>query len=161
MMERQRWAIFDLDNTIADINERLKAASPNGKLDYKLLHNKNYIKKYDKPIQATIDLVNTLSNFGVKILILTARSEDTKEVTIDWLFKNSVVYDSLIMKSFKDTYIKSFEWKEKQMHKFMDKYNISYEQIILSSDDYGKNQTMFESWGIPCLDPNVLPDWSR
>ena len=160
-MEKQRWAIFDLDNTIADINERLKAASPNSKLDYKLLHNEKYIELYDKPIKATIDLINVLNSFNVRILILTARADSTRAVTVDWLFRNNVVYDSLIMKSFKDTYVKSFEWKEKQMHKFMDKYNISYEQIILSSDDYGKNQTMFESWGIPCLDPNILPDWSK
>tara|TARA_B100001094_G_scaffold115340_1_gene111272 strand:- start:1008 stop:1484 length:477 start_codon:yes stop_codon:yes gene_type:complete len=157
-MERERWAIFDLDNTIADINERLKASTDpkTGRLDYGLLHNREYIKLYDKPIKSTIDLMKNLSDFGVKILILTARADKTKVVTLDWLFKNNVRYDSLIMKNFENTYTKSFEWKEKQLHKFMDNKNISYEQIILSSDDYGKNQTMFESWGIPCLDPNVL-----
>ena len=160
MMEKQRWAIFDLDNTIANINDRLQKSTINDKLNYKLLHNQEYIKLYDKPIKATIDLVNVLSAFNIRILILTARADSTRSVTVDWLLKNNVIYDALIMKTLKDTYVKSFEWKEKQMHKFMDKYNISYEQIILSSDDYGKNQTMFESWGIPCLDPNILPDWA-
>ena len=157
-MERERWAIFDLDNTIADINERLQAStdSKTGKLDYGLLHNRKYIELYDKPIKSTIDLMKNLSDFGIKILILTARADKTKVVTLDWLFKNNVRYDSLIMKNFENTYTKSFEWKEKQLHKFMDNKNISYEQVILSIDDYGKNQTMFESWGIPCLDPNIL-----
>jgi phosphoserine phosphatase len=157
-MERERWAIFDLDNTIANINERLKASTDTitGKLNYNLLHDKELIRLHDKPIKGTIELIKNLSDFGVKILILTARADETRAVTIDWLSKNNVKYDNLIMKSFKDTYVKSFHWKEKQMHNFMNKYNITYEQIILSSDDYGRNQTMFESWGIPCLDPNVL-----
>ena len=33
----KKWAIFDLDNTIAKIDKRLAKATVNGKLDYKLL----------------------------------------------------------------------------------------------------------------------------
>ena len=157
-MEKQRWAIFDLDNTIANINNRLKASTDpkTGKLDYSLLHNVEYIKLYDTPIKSTIDLMKNLSNFGIKILILTARADTTKVVTIDWLFKNNVRYDKLMMKSLKDTYMKSNQWKENNMQSFMEKNNLTPESIILSADDHSKNITMFESWGIPCLDPNKL-----
>jgi len=154
-MEKQRWAIFDLDGTIADIGYRLDQSTVNGKLDYKKLHDPSLIQ-FDEPIKETIDLIKNLRKFDVKIFILTARFDSTEKVTVEWLDKHEVYFDELIMKSRKDTYIKSDGWKEKQMHKFMEKRNVSYEQIILSSDDYGKNQTMFESWGIPCLDPNVL-----
>ena len=154
-MERQKWAIFDLDGTIADIGYRLNESTVDGKLDYKKLHDPLLIQ-FDKPIKETIALIKNLSKFKVKIFILTARFDSTKKVTVKWLDKHQVYFDKLIMKSKKDIYIKSDHWKEKQMHIFMEKQNVAYEQIILSSDDYGKNQNMFESWGIPCLDPNVL-----
>ena len=57
------------------------------------------------------------------------------------------------MKSYKDTYVKSNTWKEKQLLKFIEENNITSEHIILAADDHKSNQTMFESWGIPCLDP--------
>ncbi len=160
---REKWAIFDLDNTITDINDRLDAATntQTGKLNYGLLHRNDLIEKYDKPIKTTIDLINNLAKFNTRILILTARADSTRKTTIDWLTRNKVVYDSLIMKSDKDTYMKSFTWKEKKMKKFMDLHNISFEQIVLSCDDYGKNQLMFESWGIPCLDPNNLYETTK
>jgi len=143
----KRWAIFDLDNTIADINDRLAAASYSGKLDYSKLHDPELIKT-DKPMYETIDLMNDLANFNVSIFILTGRFATTKEVTEQWLHTYNVPYDKLIMKSYKDTYMKSDRWKEKELHKFNNLNN-----IILACDDHKKNQYMFESYGIPCLDP--------
>ena len=154
-MEKQRWAIFDLDGTIAKMDKRLAKATVNGKLDYKLLHQE-YLITQDTPMYGTIDLMESLAAFNVRIFILTARFSYTKGATEEWLNYYKVPYDKLVMKGNKDIYVRSEEWKEKQLHIFMEKQNVSYEQIILSSDDYGKNQTMFESWGIPCLDPNVL-----
>ena len=154
-MEKQKWAIFDLDGTIADISYRLNKSTVNGKLDYKKLHDP-LLMQFDKPIKKTIALIKNLSKFKVKIFILTARFDSTEKVTVKWLDKHEAYFDELIMKSKKDIYVRSDQWKEKQMHIFMEKQDVAYEQIILSSDDYGKNQTMFESWGIPCLDPNAL-----
>jgi len=154
-MEKQRWAIFDLDGTIANIDYRLRIASENGKLDYDKLHDPNLIET-DKPIYETMYLLDSLSKFNVGIFILTGRFANTKKATEKWLNSFNVSYDKLVMKGYKDIYFKSDHWKENQMHKFMEKQNIHVEQIILSVDDYCKNQTMFESWGIPCLDPNVL-----
>ena len=148
----KKWAIFDLDNTIADINNRLAIASANGKLDYNKLHSQDLIRQ-DKPIYETIDLINDLANFNVSIFILTGRFESTLAVTKEWLTFHNVYYDKLVMKSYKDTYIKSNTWKEKQLLKFIEENNITSEHIILAADDHKPNQTMFESWGIPCLDP--------
>jgi phosphoglycolate phosphatase-like HAD superfamily hydrolase len=143
----KRWAIFDLDNTIADINDRLAVASSSGKLNYSKLHDPELIKT-DKPIYETIDLMNDLANFNVSIFILTGRFATTKEVTEQWLNTYNVPYDKLVMKSYKDTYMKSDKWKERELHKFNNLNN-----IILACDDHKKNQYMFESYGIPCLDP--------
>lgn len=148
----KRWAIFDLDNTIADINNRLAIASKSGKLDYNKLHSEDLIRQ-DEPMYETIDLINDLANFNVGIFILTGRFESTLAVTKEWLMFHNVPYDKIVMKSYKDTYVKSNTWKEKQLQKFIEENNITFEHIILAADDYKQNQTMFESWGIPCLDP--------
>tara|TARA_A100001201_G_scaffold125529_1_gene109854 strand:+ start:116 stop:565 length:450 start_codon:yes stop_codon:yes gene_type:complete len=145
----KRWAIFDLDNTIADINDRLAVASANGKLDYSKLHDPELIKT-DKPMYETIDLMNDLANFNVNIFILTARFVSTKQVTEQWLHDYNVPYDKLVMKEYKDTYVRSDKWKERELHKFN-----NFNNIILSCDDYIKNQAMFESYDIPCLDPII------
>ena len=149
-MEKQRWAIFDLDNTIADIGYRLQQSTIKGKLDYKKLHDPSLIQ-FDEPMYKTIDLIQNLSKFNVKIFILTARFVSTEEVTVEWLDKHEVYFDELLMKSNKDVYMKSDKWKEKEMLRFI-KQDYTRE-VILSCDDYYKNQLMFESYGIPCLDP--------
>ena len=148
----KRWAIFDLDNTIADMSARLEASTVNGKLNYGKFHNIDLVKQ-DTPMQETIDLISNLANFNIGIFILTGRFESTKQVTERWLSNYNVSYDKLVMKSYKDTYIKSNTWKEKQLLKFIEENNITSEHIILAADDNKANQTMFESWAIPCLDP--------
>ena len=148
----KRWAIFDLDNTIAKIDKRLAKATVNGKLDYKLLHQE-YLIMQDTPMYDTIDLIESLATFNVGIFILTGRFKSAKESTEEWLNYYKVTYDKLVMKSYKDTYVKSNTWKEKQLLKFIEENNITSEHIILAADDHKPNQTMFESWGIPCLDP--------
>ena len=148
----KRWAIFDLDNTIAKIDKRLAKATVNGKLDYLLLHEE-YLIMQDAPMYDTIDLMDSLATFNVGIFILTARFESTRGCTEEWLNHYKIPYDKLVMKSYKDTYKKSNAWKEKQLLKFIEENNITPEHIILAADVYAPNQTMFESWGIPCLDP--------
>ena len=143
----KRWAIFDLDNTIAKIDKRLDKATVNGKLDYKLLHQE-YLIMQDTPMYNTIDLMNSLATLNVGIFILTARFDSTRGATKEWQNYYRVPYDKLVMKSYKDTYMKSHVWKEKELHKFN-----NFNNIILSCDDYHKNQFMFESYDIPCLDP--------
>ena len=148
----KRWAIFDLDNTIADINDRLAVASYSGKLDYSKLHSLELIKA-DKPMYKTIDLMNDLANFNVGIFILTGRFAHTRQVTEKWLNHYNVPYDKLQMKLNSDIYIKSDAWKYRKMIEFMEQKRLSFEHIILACDDHKKNQHMFESYGIPCLDP--------
>ena len=143
----KKWAIFDLDNTIAKIDKRLAKATVNGKLDYKLLHQE-YLITQDTPMYNTIDLMDSLATFNVGIFILTARFDSTRGSTEEWLNYYKVPYDKLVMKSNKDIYMQSDKWKERELHKFN-----NFNNIILSCDDYIKNQAMFESYDIPCLDP--------
>lgn len=148
----KRWAIFDLDNTIADMSNRLQLSTVNGKLDYSKLHSLELIKT-DEPMYETIDLMNSLAKFNVGIFILTGRFAHTRQETERWLNHHNVPYDKLQMKLNSNMYVKSDEWKRKKMIEFMQQKYLSFEHIILACDDYKKNQYMFESYGIPCLDP--------
>ena len=148
----KRWAIFDLDNTIADMSNRLQVASESGKLDYNRLHDPELIKT-DEPMYETIDLMNSLAKFNVGIFILTGRFATTREATEKWLNHYDVPYDKLQMKLNSDMYVKSDKWKQRKMIEFMKQKYLSFEHIILACDDYKKNQYMFESYSIPCLDP--------
>ena len=148
----KRWAIFDLDNTIAKIDKRLAKATVNGKLDYNLLHEE-YLITQDTPMYETIDLMNSLANFNVGIFILTGRFATTRGATEEWLNYYKVPYDKLQMKLYAHRFMKSDEWKRRKMIEFMKQKYLSFEHIILACDDYKKNQYMFESYGIPCLNP--------
>ena len=123
----KRWAIFDLDNTIADISNRLQLSTVNGKLDYSKLHSLELIKT-DEPMYETIDLMNSLAKFNVGIFILTARFAHTRQVTEKWLNHYNVPYDKLQMKLNSDMYVKSDEWKRKKMIEFMQQKYLSFEQ---------------------------------
>jgi len=151
----KRWAIFDLDNTVANINKRLIKATVNDKLDYDLLHQE-YLIMQDSPMYDTIDLMDSLAAFNVGIFILTGRYASTRGATEEWLNYYKVPYDKLVMKSNEDIYMKSEKWKEKELHKFNNLNN-----IILACDDHKKNQQMFENYDIPCLDPFNITNYTR
>ena len=148
----KRWAIFDLDNTIAKMDKRLAKATVNGKLDYDLLHQE-YLIMQDTPMYNTIDLMDSLASFNVGIFILTGRLATTRGATEEWLNYYKVPYDKLQMKLRSDSFIKSDKWKQRKLIEFMREKCLSFEHIILACDDHKKNQYMFESYAIPCLDP--------
>lgn len=49
------------------------------------------------PNMKNISIVNNLHQEGHRILLFTARHEEDREVTIDWLTKHDITYDELIM----------------------------------------------------------------
>ena len=130
----KRWAIFDLDNTIAKIDKRLAKATVNGKLDYNLL-NEEYLITQDTPMHNTIDLINSLASFNVGIFILTGRLATTRGATEEWLNYYKVPYDKLQMKLYSHRFMKSDEWKRKKMIEFMQQKYLSFEHIILACDN--------------------------
>ena len=71
-----------------------------------------------------IDLIDSLATFNVGIFILTGRFESTRGATEEWLNYYKVFYDKLVMKPYKDTYVKSNVWKEKQLLKFIEENNL-------------------------------------
>ncbi len=140
--------IFDLDGTLAIIEERLKeSAMKNGKINWKRFFSDELIKK-DLPNPPVIKTANLFHQNGFKIYIFSGRSEKTKEATIQWLKKYDVPYDLLKMRAKNDTRPDEVIKKE-----FVVELSI-LKNIFLILDDREKVVKMWRSLKLPCFQVN-------
>ena len=87
--------IFDLDGTIANIDERRSISTKeNGKMDWDKFFDPNNIN-LDKPNLPVISMMKLLKSVGHFIVILSGRSKATKDATRKWLKDNEAPYDVL------------------------------------------------------------------
>ena len=90
--------IFDLDGTIADIEiRRKKSIKPNGKMDWDIFFHPDNIK-YDKPIPAIVNLIQTYEDKAYKIVIFSGRNDRSWNETIAWLKRYEIPFDLLVMR---------------------------------------------------------------
>ena len=96
-MIKDKWVIFDLDGTLADIETRRKMATKaNGKMDWDVFFADKLIE-LDEPNQPVIDTCIALAE-KYNVAIFSGRSEATKPTTIKWLKKHGVSFDILKMR---------------------------------------------------------------
>jgi len=98
MDSKSNTVIFDLDGTLADIEERRKISTKeDGKMDWDKFFDPSNIN-LDKPNWPVIQMARILKNSGHRIIILSGRSKATKETTKEWLEKFGVPFDILKMR---------------------------------------------------------------
>tara|TARA_R100000388_G_C7170206_1_gene123512 strand:+ start:51 stop:524 length:474 start_codon:yes stop_codon:yes gene_type:complete len=96
-MIKDKWVIFDLDGTLADIETRRKMATKaNGKMDWDVFFADKLVE-LDEPNQPVIDTCIALAE-KYNVAIFSGRSEATKPTTIKWLKKHGVSFDILKMR---------------------------------------------------------------
>ena len=140
--------IFDLDGTLANIDERReKAMKTNGKLNWDKFSSDELIKK-DLPNMPVIKTAKLFHQSGFKIYVLSGRSEETKQVTTQWLKKYDVPFDVLKMREKNDTRPDEVIKKE-----FVVELSI-LENIFLILDDREKVVKMWRSLQLPCFQVN-------
>ena len=140
--------IFDLDGTLAIIDERRqKAMKPNGKLNWDKFSSDELIKK-DLPNIPVIKTAKLFHQSGFKIYVLSGRSDKTKKVTTQWLNKYNVPFDLLKMRDKNDTRPDEVIKKE-----FVVELSI-LENIFLILDDREKVVKMWRSLQLPCFQVN-------
>ena len=90
--------IFDLDGTLALIDKRRAISTKdNGKLDWdKFFDPKNI--DLDQPNIPVIKTAQLFHSQGFRIVILSGRSDRTKDTTIDWLNQHNVPFDDIHMR---------------------------------------------------------------
>lgn len=79
--------VFDLDGTLANIDHRLHFIRGETK-DWKSFFAACVD---DKPIVPTIEILNALVEWGNDIWIVTGRSEEVRQQTVEWLNKYVVL----------------------------------------------------------------------
>lgn len=137
--------LCDIDGTIADCSHRLTYLSDPKNKDWKGFFN---AMGDDTPIQSTLDMLREYQKNGYKIIFLTARPEDYRQMTQDWVFKHTNIYPLIIIMrnsgdSRPDTIVKQ------QMFEtyFKDKYEV--ETMI---DDRPSVIRMWKEIGVPVID---------
>ncbi len=115
--------IFDLDGTLALVDKRREIAlKPNGKIDFDIFYDPQYIE-LDEPNSFVIELAKMYKRDGYEIVIVSGRSDRTKEATERWLEKYGILYDRMIMRKRKN-FTPDNELKERWLEKYLDRDNI-------------------------------------
>ena len=148
---KDSWIIFDLDGTLADIENRRKlSVKANGKMDWDIFFSSRLVET-DEPKESVIEMARVLSNAGHKIAILSGRSKATKQVTMDWLDKHEVPFDVLKLRP------TSHPWKfmpdDKLKQGWLDDLwpDDKKDNIVCVFDDRDKVVQMWRENGLNCF----------
>ena len=122
-MNKKTTVIFDLDGTLALVDKRRDIAKkPNGKINFDIFYDPQYIE-LDEPNSFVIELAKMYKRDGYEIVIVSGRSDRTKEATERWLEKYGILYDRMIMRKRKN-FTPDNELKERWLEKYLDRDDI-------------------------------------
>ena len=148
---KDSWIIFDLDGTLADIENRRKlAVKANGKMDWDIFFSSRLVET-DEPKESVIEMARVLSSSGHKIAILSGRSKATKQVTTEWLRFHGVPFDVLKLRP------TSHPWKfmpdDKLKQGWLDDLwpDDKKDNIVCVFDDRDKVVQMWRDNGLDCF----------
>ena len=140
-----KWIIFDLDGTLADIEDRRQLCTKeNGKMDWNKFFDPENIK-LDKPNQPVIKTAQVFAEAGYQIAIFSGRSAKTKNTTKSWLTKHKVPWSILKMRpernfrpdeQLKLEWLNDMDWKD---------------NVECVFDDRDKVVNMWREIGLTCM----------
>jgi len=153
-MLENKWIIFDLDGTLADIEDRRKLSTKeDGKMDWDKFFDPENIK-LDKPKTEVIMMLQALKAFGYQIAILSGRSKATKEETKNWLKKYDIDYNILKLRPTGN----KWKWMPDQKLKlgwfndlWVNDENKSEHEVVAVFDDRDKVVNMWREIGLTCM----------
>lgn len=134
--------IVDLDGTLCDVEHRVH-------------HVRNKPKNWqafnqsmdgDRPYFWCIELIAAMKSRGYRILFVTGRDEDFREMTSSWLEAHKVIYDELHMRKSRD-FREDSDIKEEIYKNEIEKKA----QVLFVVDD---RKSVVERWrklGLTCL----------
>ena len=148
---KDKWVIFDLDGTLADIEDRRKKSKKdNGKMDWDKFFDPINIW-LDQPNHPVIKMAQVLSDTDHKIAIFSGRSKATKSVTRDWLKTNQVPFDVIKMRPTNHPWKFMPDDKLKQI--WLDDLfpGKDKDKIVCIFDDRSKVVDMWRNNGLTCM----------
>ena len=145
-MKDTKWVIFDLDGTLALIDDRRALSTKdNGKIDWDIFFDPSNIKM-DKPNLPVIKMAQTLAEAGHCIAIFSGRSKSTLLSTKSWLEKNNVPWHTLDMRP-----IRSFTPDDKLKNDWLNTKFPDKDDVLCVFDDRDKVVDMWRRNGISCF----------
>ena len=124
--------IFDIDNTILYHTNRTP-------FDWSDLSG-------DTLIQGMDHLIDMFNFYDYYIIIMTGRPESVRSQTKEWLSKNGIVYDELIMKP--EQFEKGFIFKQRELVRLLENYDVKF-----AFDDDQKCANMYKENGVIIFQP--------
>ena len=145
MMRKDKIVIFDLDGTLALIDDRRDLATKdNGKFDWDVFFNPDNIN-LDLPNQPVINMANMLHKQGFRIFILSGRSDVTHQATVNWLNDNGVWWDHLVMRPQNQLYLPDNDLKQGWLD------TIGKDNVAMVFDDRNQVVDMWRQNGLTCF----------
>ena len=145
MIRKDKIVIFDLDGTLALIDDRRDLATKdNGKFDWDVFFNPDNIN-LDLPNQPVIDMANLLHKQGFRIFILSGRSDVTHQATVNWLNDNGVWWDHLVMRPQNQLYLPDNDLKQGWLD------SIGKDNVAMVFDDRNQVVDMWRQNGLTCF----------
>lgn len=122
-------AIFDVDGTLANNKHREHHLFEEPK-NWKAFFSKEHL---DTPIISTKTIMNNLFEtcHDITVFAVTARNKSSEQVTKDWLQKNNINYDKLIILREDGNYINDDELKTKYINSLIE---TGYEPVMIFED---------------------------
>ena len=156
--------IFDLDGTLADIDERKqKSQIDNGKMDWDIFFDPENIK-LDKPKPEVIKCAQMFYQQGYKIVIFSGRNDRSFHSTKEWLVQHEVPYDLLVCRpdKFKDeswpvadgnpaTYKMRFMPDQILKKEMLDTF-VDINDVFIIFEDRKKVVDMWRELGLTCFE---------
>ena len=144
-MRKDKIVIFDLDGTLALIDDRRDLATKdNGKFDWDVFFNPDNIN-LDLPNQPVINMANMLHKQGFRIFILSGRSDVTHQATVNWLNDNGVWWDHLVMRPQNQLYLPDNDLKQGWLD------TIGKDNVAMVFDDRNQVVDMWRQNGLTCF----------
>jgi len=142
--DMKKIVIFDLDGTLALIDKRRDLATKdNGKFDWDVFFNPDMVD-LDDPNTPVIQMADLLST-DYRIWILSGRSDVTQQATRDWLVKNGVYYDHLVMRPQNHLYLPDNDLKQMWLD------SIGKDNVAMVFDDRNQVVDMWRQNGLTCF----------
>jgi len=133
-----RIVIADLDGTLGDYGHRVRLWKE------RKYHEFNRAGKDDKPIQPIVDILSCLPR-DTAVVVLTARSDDNREMTIKWLMDNDIRFDVLLMREDGDMR-SDVKIKQELFEKWIDE-----DKVWFVLEDRNICVDMWRGLGLTCL----------
>ena len=163
---RKNTIIFDLDGTLADINERKQKAqweSNDKAMDWDVFFDPKNIM-LDKPKYEVIKCLQMFRDQGYKIVIFSGRNDRSFHTTKEWLADHNIFYDLLVLRpdKFKDeswpvadgnpaTFNMRFMPDEILKKEMLDTF-VNIDEVICVFDDRKKVVDMWRDLGLTCFE---------